>query len=224
MNNKNIGSNTIKINTLFYILLFVGFTIISIFPDAFSLNSRIITVPFRALMLSISLGIIVYTIYTKNSNKFGKTEYFFIAFWLFYFTKAIVSFKIYTFSEEIASREIEIYLRIIGITFIPCLAVLTIKEKDIDYKLFLNFVYYTLFLILLFNVIVGIKYDSQGRSAGFMSMYCISFGHLGVSLALLSIYKLFYELKAKYSLYTLCFRNPKSIGGIYFMLVFFIFS
>lgn len=168
------------------------------FPRALSFNSQVITIPFRAIVLSISLVIIVYNIYTKNSNKFGKTEYFFIVFWLFYFVKAIVTFKIYDFSEEIALREIETYLRIMGITFIPTLAVLTIREKDINYTLFMNFVYYTLFIVLLLNVSIGIEYDHQGRSAGFMSMYCISFGHLGVSLAIISIYKLLFESKAKY--------------------------
>ncbi len=191
--------NLLKLNTPLYVLLIVGFTIISMFPDAFSLNSRIITVPFRAVILLLSIVIILYAIYTKNNNKFGKTEFFFIAFWLFYFIKAIVSFKTYSFSEEMASKEIEIYLRIIGITFIPSLAVLTIKEKNINYALFLKWVYYTLYIILLLNVFVGIKHDYHGRSAGFMSMYSISFGHLGVSLALLSIYKLLFEVKTKYS-------------------------
>jgi O-antigen ligase len=186
------------LNTILCILLIVGFTIISMFPGALSFNSQIITIPFRAIVLSISLVIIVYNMYTKNSNKFGKTEYFFIVFWLFYFVKAIVTFKIYDFSEEIASREIETYLRIMGITFIPTLAVLTIRQKDINYTLFMNFVYYTLFIVLLLNVSIGIEYDHQGRSAGFMSMYCISFGHLGVSLAIISIYKLLFESKAKY--------------------------
>jgi O-antigen ligase len=186
------------LNTILCILLIVGFTIISMFPRALSFNSQVITIPFRAIVLSISLVIIVYNIYTKNSNKFGKTEYFFIVFWLFYFVKAIVTFKIYDFSEEIALREIETYLRIMGITFIPTLAVLTIREKDINYTLFMNFVYYTLFIVLLLNVSIGIEYDHQGRSAGFMSMYCISFGHLGVSLAIISIYKLLFESKAKY--------------------------
>lgn len=196
---KRMNFNLSKLNTLLYILLIVGFTIISMFPGAFSINSRIITVPFRAIVLIISLVIIANAIYTKNSNKFGKTEFFFIAFWLFYILKAIVSFKTYSFSEVMTLMEIETYLRIIGITFIPSLAVLTIKEKDIDYSFFFNFVYYTLYVILLLNVLVGIKYDYHGRSAGFMSMYSISFGHLGVSLALLSIYKLLYKEKAKYT-------------------------
>ncbi len=188
----------VKINTVFYILLLVGFTIVSMFPDAFSLNSRIITVPFRAVILSLSIVIILYNVFTKHSNRFGKTEFFFIAFWVFYSIKAVISFKMYAFSEPMALLETEVYSRIIGITFIPSLAVLTINEKDIDYPLFFKYVYYTLFLILLLNVFVGIKYDVQGRSSGFMSMYSISFGHLGVSLALLSIYKLLYEVKSRY--------------------------
>lgn len=198
MFNQKMSVSVTRLNTILYILLIVGFTIISMFPRALSFNSQIITIPFRAIVLSISLVTIVYNIYTKNSNKFGKTEYFFIVFWLYYFVKAMVTFKIYDFSEEIASKEIETYLRIIGITFIPTIAVLTIKQKDINYTIFLNFVYYTLFVVLLLNIIVGIEYDHQGRSAGFMSMYCISFGHLGVSLALLSIYKLIFESKVKY--------------------------
>ena len=193
-----MGLNRTKIDTLFYILLMVGFTIVSIFPDAFSLNSRIITVPFRAVILFLSIAIILYNVITKNSNRFGKTEFFFIAFWVFYSIKAIISFKIYAFSAPMALMETEVYLRIIGITFIPALAVLTIKEEDVDYVSFLNFVYYILFFILLLNAFVGINYNNNGRSSGFMSMYSISFGHLGVSLALLSIYKLLHKVKTKY--------------------------
>lgn len=192
-----MGLNRTKINTLFYILLIVGFTIVSMFPHAFSLNSQIITVPFRAVILVFSITIILYNVITKNSNRFGKTEFFFIAFWFFYIIKAVISFKIYAFSEPMALMETEVYLRIIGITFIPALAVLTIKEKDVDYISFLNFVYYILFFILLLNAFVGINYNN-GRSSGFMSMYSISFGHLGVSLALLSIYKLLHKVKTKY--------------------------
>jgi O-antigen ligase len=197
MENVMTSFNRLKINTLFYILLLVGFTIVSMFPEAFSLNSRIITVPFRAVILSLSIVIMLYNVFTKHSNRFGKTEFFFIAFWVFYSIKAVISFKMYAFSEPMALLETEVYLRIIGITFIPALAVLTIQEKDVDYALFLNYVYYILFFILLLNAVVGIEYNNNGRSSGFMSMYSISFGHLGVSLALLSIYRLLHEVRAR---------------------------
>ena len=104
--NKILNFDLIKLNTLLYIILIVGFTIISTFPDALSLNSRTVTLPFRAIVLVISLVIIINTIYTKKNNKFGKTEFFFVAFWVFYIIKAIISFKIYDYSKEIGRAHV----------------------------------------------------------------------------------------------------------------------
>jgi len=87
----------------------------------------------------------------------------------------------------------ETYSRIVGICFLPSLAVLTIPAKEIDYRKVFNVSFAVLFIILLLNVLMGIEHDFNGRTAGFMSMYSISFGHLGVTLGMFSIYKLLYE-------------------------------
>ncbi len=180
-------------STILFVLLIVGFLTIGIIPAVYSIESRIVTIPFRATVLCISLYIIASTFFSKQSNTFGKAEFFFILFWIFYFIKAIISYNNYVFSETVASLEIETYLRIIGICFIPSLAVLMIREEDIDYNKIFKIVYYVLFILLLLNILVGIKHDNQGRTSGFFSMYSISFGHIGVSLALLSVYKILYE-------------------------------
>lgn len=185
--------NRIKINTFFCVLLIVGFITISAFPAFLTLDSHFITIPFRAIVLGLSLLIMANNFYSKQINKFGKTEWFFVLFWIFYLVKAIVSFQTYSFSPVVASKETETYLRIVGISFIPALAVLTIPTQEINYKKIFQFVYCILFVILFLNVLVGINHDTQGRSSGFMSMYSISFGHLGVSLALFSIYSIFHE-------------------------------
>ncbi len=193
--------NKVKINTFFCVLLIVGFITISAFPAFLSLNSQFITIPFRAVVLGLALLIMGNNFYSKQINTFGKTEWFFVLFWIFYLIKAIVSFQTYSFSPVVASKEIETYLRIVGISFLPALAVLTIPIQEINYKKVFQFVYYILFTILLLNVLYGIDHDTQGRSSGFMSMYSISFGHLGVSLTLLSIYTIFYEsVDQKYKL------------------------
>ena len=125
----NLSYKEININTFFCIILIIGFLTIGIIPAVFKMNSQIITIPFRAVVLFLSIFIIIRNFYTKQINKFGLTEFMFIVFWFFYLFKAFLTFRNYTFSEELNINESETYLRILGIAFIPSLAVLTIQSK-----------------------------------------------------------------------------------------------
>ncbi len=182
--------------TYFWILLLVGFFVVSIFPGIFKVESQIITIPFRACVLLLAGCIILRKFYQKSFKNYQITEIAFILFWIVYFSKAIYTFQNFTFLPNIESKEIETYLRIIGITFIPSFAVLNFKKSDIDFKLAYVIIYHIIFIVLVLNILIGIKHDHQGRSSGFMGMYSISFGHWGVSLAVLSLYQLLYKFIA----------------------------
>jgi len=179
--------------TYFWILLLVGFFVVSIFPGIFQIESQIITIPFRAFVLLLASGIILRKFYQKSFKNFQIPEIAFLLFWIMYLCKAIYTFQNFTFLPNIQSKEIETYLRIIGITFIPAFAILNLKKSDIDFKLAYVIIYHIILIVLVLNILIGIQHDHQGRSSGFMGMYSISFGHWGVSLVVLSLYQLLYK-------------------------------
>ncbi len=201
-----IKGNTIY--TWFYILLLAGYIAISCFPYFLSVESRTITIPFRAIVLMSSLGIIVYSYYFKINFKFHIADYFFIFFWIVYLVAIYFSFKNYLFAPEIVNKKSEIYLRVVGVSFLPSLAILTCNPKHLNYQFILKNVYIVFFLILLLNVFWGIEYDYQGRSSGISSTYSISFGHYGTTLALLSMYYLVFKNKNSF------FETLVYLGGI----------
>lgn len=189
----------INYTSIFYILLLAGYILISGLPYVFSVESRVITVPFRAFVLGVSMLLIGYNFYFDRNFKFDKSDYFFILFWIVYIVNVYLSFKNYDFSEKVKLKETEFYLRIIGVCFLPSLAVLTLNPKKVNYKLVFNVVYVVIFIILLLNVLIGINYNHQGRSSGFLSTYSINFGHIGVTLVIMSFYNIMFNVtKAKY--------------------------
>ncbi len=204
-----------KINNFFYAVLIVGFIAISAIPVNLSLESTIITVPFRFFILVYSMLIIYYNLHESRFKKWRASDYFFIVFWLVYLINVYFSFRNYIFSDEIAIKETEIFIRIIGICFVPSLAILMLNEKKIDYNLVFKIVYCVVFVILLTNVVMGIKYDSHGRSSGFLSMYCISFGHVGVTLALMSVYYLLFKINKNIYVFILMLLGV--LLGVYIM-------
>jgi O-antigen ligase len=180
-------------NTFFYSLLIVGFIAISTIPSNFSIESSWITVPFRFFVLFYSIFLIVNNLYKRQFKNLEKSDYFFFIFWLLYLINVYFSFRSYTFSSEVISKEIEIYIRIVGICFVPSIAIFMLNEKNINYNVVFNMVYCVIYTILFINIVVGIGYDFQGRSSGFLSMYSISFGHVGVTLALMSVYYIMFK-------------------------------
>lgn len=190
----NLQHNEKLFFTFFWILLLIGFFVVSIFPNAFQIESQVITIPYRAFILFLSVVILLRKCYRKPFREYSIAEITFILFWILYFVKAVYTFKNYTFLPGTPIKEFETYLRIIGITFIPALAVLHFKKSDIDFKLSYIVVYTVILLVLVLNILFGIQHNYQGRSSGFLSMYSISFGHWGVSLALLSLYPLLYKI------------------------------
>lgn len=191
-------SNKYKINleTFLYIILLVGFQAISCLPYFFSVQSRVITIPFRALVLFFSLYLLCRYWYEFKFFLKNKQTLFFLLFWLFYLFSVFFSFRNYSFSPQFKEYEFEIYLKVIGINLIPSLAVLTINPDKINYNKVFVFLIIVLFIVFSISISFGMEYNHQGRASGILSTYSIDFGHYGVTLALLSIYRLiFFEDK-----------------------------
>lgn len=184
----NLEHKNINYSSMFYVLLLSGYVLISGLPYFFSVESIVFTIPFRAVVLCVSLLIIGYNFYFKENFKFDRSDFFYILFWIVYLVNVYLSFNNYQFSNYFKAKEAEVYMRIIGVCFIPSLAILTIKPISINYKLIFKIVYAILFIILLLNILIGIEYNFQGRSSGILATYSINFGHLGVTLVIMSVY------------------------------------
>jgi len=180
-----------NLQNIFYVLLSVGFIVVSMFPVVFHKESTFFTIPFRALVLLFSIIIIIENIYKKRIS-LKKEIIVFSFFWFLYLAKAIYSLSHYDLPIEIISKKYEIIQRIFLIGYIPSLAVLINGKYKLNYIRIFKYIFSILFIVLFINVAVGIEPDRFGRSSGLHSIYSISFGHIGVSLVLLSAYYLMF--------------------------------
>lgn len=192
----------LNIEEWFILLIVVGYTVFSAFAIPFQIeNSRIFSVPFRILIFGLS----VFIIYKNfSSAKFTNIAVLsLITFWLFYFFKSYLSFTNDVYSEIFKLQFSEIYSRIIIIAMVPSLALLFINYKKINFALVAKAFFYVLMVMLIFNLIYAavMPYGIQIRYI--FSMYYISYGHLGTTLALLSIFFLLFKPKeiSSYFLY-----------------------
>lgn len=180
-----------NLQNIFYILLSVGFIVVSMFPVVFHKESTFFTVPFRALVLLFSIIIIIENIYKKRIT-FTKEILFFSVFWFLYLAKAFYSFGYCNLPTEVISKKHEIIERILLIGYLPSLAVLINGKYKLNYIRIFKYIFIILFIVLFINIVAGIEPDRFGRSSGLHSIYSISFGHIGVSLVLLSAYYLMF--------------------------------
>lgn len=192
----------LNIEEWFILLIVVGYTVFSAFAIPFQIeNSRFFSVPFRILIFGLS----VFIIYKNfSSAKFKNIAVLsLITFWLFYFFKSYLSFTNDIYSEIFKLQFSEIYSRIIIIAMVPSLALLFINYKKINFALVAKAFFYVLMVMLIFNLIYAavMPYGIQIRYI--FSMYYISYGHLGTTLALLSIFFLLFKPKeiSSYFLY-----------------------
>ena len=192
----------LNIEEWFILLIVVGYTVFSAFAIPFQIeNSRFFSVPFRILIFGLS----VFIIYKNfSSAKFKNIAVLsLITFWLFYFFKSYLSFTNDVYSEIFKLQFSEIYSRIIIIAMVPSLALLFINYKKINFALVAKAFFYVLMVMLIFNLIYAavMPYGIQIRYI--FSMYYISYGHLGTTLALLSIFFLLFKPKeiSSYFLY-----------------------
>ncbi len=182
------------VTNLLYVLLSVGFIVISIFPEVTAVKSTVFTIPFRILVLLLAFLVILKNILAKTF-KIDLPIIVMTLFWLFYGFKAYYSFQHY---EQLQTLSIsEILQRVYLINFIPIFAVLVNRGRDVNYEIVFKAIYTILFMVVLANFFAGIPRDDFGRSHGIHSIYTISFGHIGASLSLLSLYPLFFKRDIK---------------------------
>lgn len=178
----------------FLLLIVTGYTIFSAFAVPFNIeNSQIFSVPFRVIVFLLSLYIIGKNFTIKKFKNIAVLA--FILFWLLYSVKSYLSFTNDYYDIAFAQNFMDIYIRIFVIAFIPSLALLFINYKEINFSHVLKGFFYTLVFMLTVNMVYAFVMP-HGKSMPFIfSMYYISYGHLGTSLVLISLFYLLFDSK-----------------------------
>ena len=118
-----------------------------------------------------------------------------ISFWLIYSFKSYISFTRDSYDFLFQQSFTEIYIRIFVIAFIPSIALLFINYRKIEMFLVGKGIFYTLLVMLTLNLIYAAVTPYHIQILYIFSMYYISYGHLGTSLALISLFFLLFRRK-----------------------------
>ncbi|PWN61865.1 hypothetical protein C1634_011415 [Chryseobacterium viscerum] len=178
------------IEYLFIFFLTFGYIFFYSFSRPLNLPNTFFSVPFRTILLLMSLYLIYVNFDTIKKRKL--TVIFTVLFWVFYFVKTFYSFNKDYYIQKTLNNEQQIYIRIICLNLIPYVAVLSINfSKKIVVKLnalIFNFLLIILGVSCLYTILV---YKGFEKSSGIFAGYYISTGHYGLSLLILSIYNYF---------------------------------
>ena len=206
----------------FLLLVSAGYLIASglAIPLGIEEKSRYFAVPFRIIIFLFSLFIIFRNFSSKKITNFAILS--FAAFWIFYSVKVILSFYNDSYSPAVLEVWIEIYARIGLIVFFPSLGLLLINYQQVNLKLLGMYIFCTYLIMLVLNLFFGFLTAKEFLLLpSIFSVYYISYGHLGTSLALISLFFLlftnynrllafFYSLGLFIGLFTLFIATARS--------------
>lgn len=175
---------------LLFGLLIAGYPLISSLSPLLGIGSRFFSVPYRAFVLVIALGILIWTGLNRGRLYRGLFWLPLSLFWSLYFLRLLLDTAVFPVETRLASWEYWMFA--IGVSFIPMMAFL-VRPNDagLDRALVLTIVMTGIAVIvgLYTNIRAVLAGDTQSIEAGRIStdtLNPISFGHLGASLVILS--------------------------------------
>lgn len=190
---------TNKINKLLstgvFILTFIGFQFFTslLLPTSIQVEGieRSVTTPYRALSIMLIFLMIIFNVRSRTST--NRLLNVFIFFWILFFFRLFYDLNIRT--DIYIQNSYKIWLYAFGITFPSILAIyLSFNNIDIE-KAFKWIFWLTAFTIIMSFIsnrqLVQIPTDYVGRLDGNLAMNPISYGHLGTTGFLLSLFFLF---------------------------------
>ncbi|MFW8602431.1 O-antigen ligase family protein [Desulfobacterota bacterium M19] len=174
-------------------MIVAGYPLVSNLPGFLNVESRIISVPFRAFVLLLSIALIISRVICKRHIYLGVLWFPLLVFWSFYFIRILLDTVLFPIPLRLDISEY--YLFSIGVCFIPMVALMAWFDNDTQRKSFnLTVIIAAISSVLaLYSVyldyISGDTYNSVevGRMA-LKTLNPISMGHLGVSLAILCVF------------------------------------
>lgn len=187
---------------LLYGLGLFGYQVLSFLIDFLGVPNRALTIPFRSVILLLSLNIILYKIFVEHERfwlRSGSYWYFFLAFWALYIVRLILDTMIFPVPLKLPVEEYWLYA--IGTCLIPTIAFLGHIDNRIQEK-----ASHFVFALMLLTCVLAFLYRHNlmefGGSGRLDLDYLnpITIGHAGTSLVIMS---LFFILKKKLSLRTI---------------------
>lgn len=194
MLNKKTKLN-IFLSTFNFVLMFVGYQLAtSLFlPVSSDIEgiSRSVTVPYRGFALLVSLIVIILNI----KSKVGKTPLALKVLWIFWIALIIRIFYDTNIRIDVhLNNTLQLWLYVFGICF-PAMYSVMKSYRFIDMNKALKWVYFGTVLTLLLSLFsnTSLFMDSTeiaGRAEGNIAFNTISFGYLGTSGVILSMFLL----------------------------------
>lgn len=174
------------------ILSFAGYQFItSLFSDSMTISSQIVTIPFRALCLAITI-LLIFIPYKSDWHTTKAIRWFFV-YWLFLIIRFVSDIQdLPNYVEQ--SRINQYWLYMICMTLLPMVS--TIKSvKYINADVCLKWIYILSCLagVITFFYNTSLQTATNVRLEGNVAMGSISLGHLGLTIIILGLYYLLYK-------------------------------
>jgi hypothetical protein len=150
--------------------------------------SQLITVPYRAISLLLSLFVVLINI--KSRVKLTYPVLAFFLFWIVVLIRMFYDLEIRTDVFVLPNYKTKVWLIAIAGCFIPMYSLFkSIKTIDFDYCL--KIIYRCCIIILIPSLLFSISsLDANTRDTGNIALDAISFGSVGITLSLLSLFKI----------------------------------
>lgn len=196
MNSKKINFYITNLNI---VNIIIGYTFFVSLLMPFTSNqvgaSQVITIPYRAFSLIISLLVIIINI--RSNNKLTISAFMFFLFWIAVLLRMFYDMEIRSDYYVLFEHKIKIWLIAVAGCFIPMISIFkSIHTINLDYCMKLLFS--ACIIILIPSFLFSIENLNQGmRETGNAALDPISFAMSGVILSILSLYKLLKKPNSK---------------------------
>lgn len=173
-------------------MIVAGYPLVSTLPGFLNVESRIISVPFRAFVLLLSIALILFRVICKRHVYLGVLWFPLLVFWSFYVIRILLDTVL--FPVPLRLNISEYYLLSIGVSFIPMVALMAWFDNDTQRRSF-NLLVATAAMASVLSLYSVYRDYISGNlfslGVGRMSIETlnpISMGNLGVSLVILCIF------------------------------------
>lgn len=177
-------------------------------------TSRIVTLPYRGLSLVLSLIVLLFNI--KSNVKLTTPIKLFFLFWVAVLVRMFYDLEVRTDYYVLSIYKQKVWLIAIAGCFIPMISLYK-SIKVIDFNYCFKLLYVSCIIILIPSFLFSLADSSESqRAAGNEALDAISFGAIGITMALLSIYKIINSKKL--SLFKRIFNFILAALGFYIAL------
>jgi len=173
------------------IIIIIGYPLVAVFLIPFFGNSaettRIVTVPFRFIALSISLATLFF--HLKDKIKINVAVKVFLLFWVLVLLRIFYDLEIRTDYNILSVFKTQIWIMALGVVLIPMISVIK-SFNNINFHYCLRYIQFIGFVTL---VIGFVSFSKETTSADRMmgtALDPISFAQLGGLVSLLSLFLL----------------------------------